>query len=76
LQSVDNQYSNESLLKIVDGFADNKLIILSIQDIKHKLDEKEVDSWMRLIRVLIHEIMNSITPITSLSESLQPPFRD
>ena len=45
-------------------------MILSIQDIKHELDEKEIDSWMKLIRVLMHEIMNSITPITSLSESL------
>jgi len=52
------------------GSDDNELVILSIQDIKHELDEKEVDSWMRLIRVLMHEIMNSITPITSLSESL------
>jgi nitrogen fixation/metabolism regulation signal transduction histidine kinase len=48
----------------------NELIILSIQDIKNELDEKELESWMKLIRVLIHEIMNSITPITSLSESL------
>ncbi len=52
-----------------------KVTILSIQDIKHELDEKEVDSWMRLIRVLMHEIMNSITPITSLSESLTKVFR-
>jgi two-component system, NtrC family, nitrogen regulation sensor histidine kinase NtrY len=52
------------------GSDENELIILSIQDIKHELDEKEVDSWMRLIRVLMHEIMNSITPITTLSESL------
>ena len=46
------------------------LIILSIQDIKNELDEKELESWMKLIRVLMHEIMNSITPITSLSESI------
>ena len=52
------------------GYDKNELIILSVQDIKHELDEKEVDSWMRLIRVLMHEIMNSITPITSLSKSL------
>src|SRR4030042_6455845 len=52
------------------GSDNNELVILSIQDIKHELDEKEVDSWMRLIRVLMHDIMNSITPITSLSESL------
>ena len=52
------------------GTGENELMILSIQDIKHELDEKEIDSWMRLIRVLMHEIMNSIAPITSLSESL------
>jgi two-component system nitrogen regulation sensor histidine kinase NtrY len=46
------------------------MVILSIQDIKNELDEKEIESWMKLIRVLMHEIMNSITPITSLSESL------
>ncbi|HNX55446.1 MAG TPA: ATP-binding protein [Prolixibacteraceae bacterium] len=48
----------------------NELILLSIQDIRNELDEKELDSWMKLIRVLMHEIMNSIAPITSLSESL------
>jgi nitrogen fixation/metabolism regulation signal transduction histidine kinase len=52
------------------GMKGNDLIILSVQDIKHELDEKELESWMKLIRVLMHEIMNSITPITSLSESL------
>ncbi len=57
------------------GSDDNELVILSIQDIKHELDEKEVDSWMRLIRVLMHEIMNSITPITSLSDSLLYIYR-
>jgi two-component system nitrogen regulation sensor histidine kinase NtrY len=49
---------------------DTEVFILSIQDIKNELDEKELESWMKLIRVLMHEIMNSITPITSLSESL------
>jgi len=49
---------------------ETELVILSIQDIKSELDEKEIESWMKLIRVLMHEIMNSITPITSLSESL------
>ncbi|HUX94940.1 MAG TPA: ATP-binding protein [Bacteroidales bacterium] len=52
------------------GTNENELYILSIQDIKSELDEKELESWMKLIRVLMHEIMNSITPVTSLSESL------
>ncbi|MCU0408991.1 MAG: ATP-binding protein [Bacteroidales bacterium] len=47
-----------------------EIVILSLQDIKHELDEREVESWMKLIRVLMHEIMNSITPVASLSESL------
>jgi nitrogen fixation/metabolism regulation signal transduction histidine kinase len=53
-----------------------ELIILSIQDIKNELDEKELESWMKLIRVLMHEIMNSIAPITSLSESLVRIYTD
>jgi len=48
----------------------NELTLLSVQDIRNELDEKELDSWLKLIRVLMHEIMNSITPITSISESL------
>jgi two-component system, NtrC family, nitrogen regulation sensor histidine kinase NtrY len=55
---------------------DNELVILSIQDIKNELDEKEIESWMKLIRVLMHEIMNSITPITSLSESLSSIYSE
>lgn len=53
---------------------DEELMLLSIQDIRNELDEKELDSWMKLIRVLMHEIMNSIAPITSLSESLNKLF--
>jgi nitrogen fixation/metabolism regulation signal transduction histidine kinase len=52
----------------------DELRLLSVQDIRNELDEKELDSWMKLIRVLMHEIMNSIAPITSLSESLSKLF--
>ena len=44
--------------------------LLVINDIENEMDEKEIDSWIRLIRVLAHEIMNSIAPITSLSDTL------
>lgn len=49
---------------------EENLVLLSVQDIRNEMDEKELDSWMKLIRVLMHEIMNSIAPITSVSESL------
>lgn len=44
--------------------------IIALNDIHNEMDEKEIDSWIRLTRVLTHEIMNSITPITSLSDTL------
>ena len=44
--------------------------IIAINDINSELDDKEIESWIRLTRVLTHEIMNSVTPITSLSDTL------
>lgn len=49
---------------------DKHVRIIAINDINSELDDKEIDSWIRLTRVLTHEIMNSVTPITSLSETL------
>lgn len=43
--------------------------ILTLNDIRSELDAKELDSWVKLTRVLTHEIMNSIAPISSLSET-------
>lgn len=41
--------------------------LVAIQDIKEELDNNEIESWQKLIRVLTHEIMNSIAPITSVT---------
>lgn len=53
----------------------NPLLLAVAQDIHHELDEKETDSWVKLIRVLTHEIMNTITPITSISDSILKHFK-
>ncbi len=45
--------------------------LVSIQDIKEELDTQELESWQKLIRVLTHEIMNSVTPISSLSSAIK-----
>lgn len=47
------------------------IMLVSIKNIQQELDEKEMESWQKLIRVLTHEIMNSITPISSLSSTIQ-----
>ncbi len=51
------------------------LLLVVVHDIHRELDEKETDSWVKLIRVLTHEIMNTITPITSISESILSYFK-
>jgi two-component system nitrogen regulation sensor histidine kinase NtrY len=48
--------------------------LYSIFDIRAELEENELDSWHKLIRVMTHEIMNSIAPITSLSNTLSIIF--
>lgn len=48
---------------------DRTVRILALNDIRNELDAKELDSWIKLTRVLTHEIMNSIAPISSLSET-------
>jgi len=45
--------------------------LVSIQDIHSELEVKELESWQNLIRVLTHEIMNSITPISSLASTVK-----
>ncbi|MBQ1818830.1 MAG: HAMP domain-containing histidine kinase, partial [Bacteroidales bacterium] len=50
---------------------DRNIRILVVNDIHNELDNKEIDSWISITRVLTHEIMNSMSPITSLSESLR-----
>ncbi|GAA4275092.1 ATP-binding protein [Aquimarina gracilis] len=62
--------SNEILLN------KERLNLVTIQDINNELDKKETDSWIKLIRVLTHEIMNSVTPITSISETILGYFKD
>ena len=57
---------------------DQIYILVSLQDIKSELQEKEMEAWQTLIRVLTHEIMNSMTPITSMAATvldLLGPFK-
>ncbi|HEY4784856.1 MAG TPA: ATP-binding protein [Bacteroidales bacterium] len=55
-------------------FGEKKYRIYSLSDIKTEIEENELDSWQKLIRVMTHEIMNSIAPITSLSNTLRRFF--
>ncbi len=50
--------------------------LVSLQDIQPELDEAQLDAWQALVRVLTHEIMNSITPISSLASTATDMIRD
>ena len=43
--------------------------LVTLQDIRRELEENEIDAWQKMARVLTHEIMNSITPISSLAST-------
>jgi nitrogen fixation/metabolism regulation signal transduction histidine kinase len=58
-------YSTEFKVK------DKLIILATINNIQNVLEEQETEAWQKLIRVLTHEIMNSITPIASLSSTLE-----
>lgn len=47
-----------------------RYVLLSLQNIQTELEEKEMEAWQKLIRVLTHEIMNSVTPISSLASTV------
>ncbi len=65
LKSADiSKHETQALLK------GKRVRIIALNDVRSELDNQEVDSWIKLIRVLTHEIMNTITPVTSLSETL------
>lgn len=49
--------------------------LVSLQNIQSELEEKEMEAWQNLVRVLTHEIMNSVTPISSLAGTIESDLR-
>jgi nitrogen fixation/metabolism regulation signal transduction histidine kinase len=50
--------------------------LITFQDINSEIEQKEIEAWHKLIRILTHEIMNSVTPIASLTETMQTVLED
>lgn len=67
----------QSILVKASGlkYETNDIMLVSFQDITNELNKKELDSWQKLVRVLTHEIMNSISPITSLASVISGYYR-
>ena len=50
--------------------------LVSVQNIQTELEENEMEAWQKLVRVLTHEIMNSVTPISSLANTVEEDLKE
>ena len=66
-QLASDNFSRRDTTALLNG---KKVRIIAFSDIRSELSSRELESWTKLIRVLTHEIMNNVAPITSLSETL------
>jgi len=71
-----DQSVNLSIEVINTTLLDQSTKLITINDIKKEIEQKELDAWIKLIRVLNHEIMNSTTPISSLTETILMLLQD
>lgn len=68
---IDNTVHRFSVAASIFKLRQNQYTLVSMQDIHAELDQNEMQAWQKLIRVLTHEIMNSVSPVVSLSGSLE-----
>ncbi len=78
---VNNQEENFFLKTSYTQTAASEYLILTLETIQQLIEKKEKESWYKLMNVMSHEIINTITPISSLAENLgiliqEPPIDD
>lgn len=73
---IGGHLNNLSVLVTTFKLQGETFKLVSFQDIKNELEEKELDSWQKLIRVLTHEIKNSVIPISTLSDVILQMIKD
>ena len=52
------------------SFLEEELILMTFHDIRSEIEQKETEAWYKLIRILTHEVMNSVTPLSSLTDTI------
>jgi two-component system nitrogen regulation sensor histidine kinase NtrY len=68
---IQDEFLQLSIYATEFRMREEEYTLVSVQNIHTELEEKEIESWQKLIRVLTHEIMNSITPISSLASTVK-----
>lgn len=69
--TIDNKIVQLSISALEFKLQKQSLKLVSMQNIQSELEERELEAWQKLIRILRHEIMNSISPIVSLTSTIE-----
>lgn len=68
---LNGEWMNLALVAKKFKLSDKEYTLVALQDIRQELQQNEIDAWQKLIRVLTHEIMNSMTPVLSLTTAIR-----
>ena len=74
--NVKNNLLQLSIHAVDIKLQDENIRLISFQDIQNELEAQELVAWQKLIRILTHEIMNSVAPISSLSATMHQMIKD
>jgi len=74
--NVANQLRHIATKTVTFRYENEEFKLIAFQDIKNEIDQTELDAWQKLIRILRHEIHNSLSPITFLSSGLVQQIED
>ena len=74
--SIQNDLLQLSIQMVEMRMQDQKYRLITFQNIQNELEAQELISWQKLIRILTHEIMNSVAPISSLSSTMHDWMQD
>lgn len=72
---IGEEFVQLSIYAIELTLRNENVKLISLQNIQSELEEKEMEAWQNLVRVLTHEIMNSVTPISSLASIVEDEIK-
>ena len=73
LVEVGDEHENKQLsLEVIEiNVLDAPYLIITFQDIRSEIEQKEIEAWHNVIRILAHEMLNSFTPVSSLASTIK-----
>lgn len=77
MELANDEEQKQLSLEVLDvKFLDIPYLIITFQDIRSEIEQKEIEAWHNVIRVLAHEMLNSFTPVSSLASTIKEITED